>query len=173
MTTRIRPGMPAPAFELTAVSSARVITPAALRGVPSLLLFHNHLTLSAVRAVQEAVRTEYQRADAPFLASVVDLGSVPRLARPMAQAAMTTGFSQARALLPPGAAPADYIVILPDWDGRVTRAFGVGDVGRHAALVFIDDQGVIRDVFQEADLGPAAVRILQEHGVGPSVVFHA
>lgn len=163
--------MPAPAFELTAVASARVISPAALRGVPSLLLFHNHLTLSAVRAVQEAVRSEYQRADAPFLASVVDLASVPRLVRPMAQAAMKTGFSQASALLPSGAAPADYIVILPDWDGRVTRAFGVDDVGRHAALVYIDEHWTVRDRYQGADPGPAAQQILDAHGVEKSRRF--
>jgi hypothetical protein len=159
-----------PDFEFKAIRSNRVVTPAALRGMPALLLFHNHLTLDAVRAVQEAVRRNHHRADQPFLASVVDLSSVPGLMRPMATSAMGIGYSQATALLPAGLDPADYVVILPDWNGRVTKAFDIANVSRQPALIFVDNAGRIRDRYQGDAPGEAAVRILEEHGVEPVTV---
>ncbi len=161
---------PVPDFSFNAVSSGRLVTPETLRGMPALLLFHNHVTASAAQEVQEAVRYEYQAPDQPFLASVVDLSGVPRLMRPLASAAMSNGYGQAEKMLPPTLSPVDYVVILPDWNGSVTRSFGIDDVGDAPALVYVDAAGVVRDRYQGAAPGKAALRILTEHGIEPGSV---
>jgi hypothetical protein len=162
--------LPIPDFKLNAVSSDRIVTPAALRGMPALLLFHNHVTAGAAQEVQGAVRDRYQAADRPFLASVVDLSAVPRFMRPLASAAMSSGYKQAEKMLPAELSPVDYVVILPDWSGSVTRSFGVDNVGEAPALIYVDDAGMVRDRYQGSALGENALRMLLDQGVAPGLV---
>lgn len=35
--------------------------------------------------------------------------------------------------------PADYLIILPDWDGWVSREYGARNTGRAAALAVLDE----------------------------------
>ena len=160
-------GQPGPRFALSAISSGREVGPDTCRGAPCMLLFHNHHTLAAVSAVQAAVRATHQVADRPILASVLDLSSVPRVMRKLATSGMQNGYRQAAQQLPSGLLPVDYIIILPDWDGSVTRAFQWQNVDKQPALVLLDEAWIVRDRYQGDDPGSAAQRLLREHGIAP------
>jgi hypothetical protein len=83
---------------------------------------------------------------------------------------MGNGYGQAEKMLPQPLSPVDYVVILPDWSGSVTRSFGIDNVGEAPALIFIDTAGVVRDRYQGVAPGKAAQRILAEHGIEPGTV---
>ena len=41
--------------------------------------------------------------------------------------------------MPPDSDPSEYVIILPDWNGRVSRAYGARNTGRAAAIVVVDE----------------------------------
>jgi len=49
-----------------------------------------------------------------------------------------SAYDQASRELPLDVDPADYLAILPDWGGRVSRDYGVRNSGRAAAIVVVD-----------------------------------
>ena len=63
--------------------------------------------------------------------------------------------------LPAGFDPAEYLLMLPDWDGAATRAFGLSGVDKQAAVVVLAANGDVAGVSQAGDLGEAAVKILR------------
>jgi hypothetical protein len=50
--------------------------------------------------------------------------------------------------LPPDVNPAEYVVILPDGGGLVSRRYDVGNTGRAAAIVVLDEQGRVASSYQ-------------------------
>lgn len=161
------PTLHAPTFRLVAVHSGRVVQHPGLEARALVLLFHNHQTLDAVRPLQEAVRGRYPDAGEVLVASVADLGFVPRPMRRLAEKFMRRAYAEATRYVPAGLDPADYVVILPDWTGRVTEAFGVAGTGERAALVVIDREGQVLGRQQGGALGEAALRSLAAAGVLP------
>jgi hypothetical protein len=63
---------------------------------------------------------------------------VPRLLRGMAEKIMRDAYHQAAAHVPADQDPADHIIILPDWQGRVFAAYQVPENKGQVALVLID-----------------------------------
>lgn len=164
----INPGQRLPAFHLTAVASQRVVTPASAGGAPLVLLFHNHQTLSAVRKLQAALRQgPYPRPADAFVAQVVDLRIVPRSLRPVAEAAMRRAYDDAARMLTPDLDPADIIVILPDWDGAVSRLFGVADAGQAPVVVVAGGDGRIVGSHRGPAVGEAALTLLAQWQTKP------
>jgi hypothetical protein len=47
-----------------------------------------------------------------------------------------------------GVDPADYVLILPDWDGSVTKTFGLKDTNKTAALAILTAAGNLIDTYQ-------------------------
>ena len=151
-----------PDVKLTAVTTGRQISASTCRGHPVLLLFHNHHTLAAIEEVQRAVRNSYPICTEPILANIVDLGGVPRLLRRTVQKALQSGYEQGAAAVPDGLDPADYVIILPDWDGRVTAGFSFRDVGKTAAIALLDGEWVLRGRHQGPRLGQTAVDLIDQ-----------
>ena len=52
---------------------------------------------------------------------------------------LSSAYEQAAREVPEDADPAEYVVILPDWGGRVSRLYGVANTGRAAAIVVVDE----------------------------------
>lgn len=48
-------------------------------------------------------------------------------------------------------------MILPDWGGRITRAFGLRDTGRVAAVAVVDGEGRAAGVRQGGDPAETAL----------------
>ena len=62
----------------------------------------------------------------------------------MAEGMMESSYREVAAALPDGYDAADHLILLPDWSGDVVRAYGVGNVSREIALVFIGPEGQVR-----------------------------
>ena len=152
-------GRPAPPFELTAVKSGRRVSPKDCSGTVLGLVFHGRETAQAVVDVNQTVRPHYPEASQVTLASVLDLSGIPRLLRGMIRPALDQVYAQASKQLPPGLDPVDYVFILPDWKGKISKAFGVRNADKVAALVVIDGNGQVIGSYQGPEPGEAMLHV--------------
>lgn len=125
-----------------------------------MLVFHNQHSLDAVRDVQRSVRERYPSPQEVLVASVADTSKAPRLLRGVVEAALKHAYTEASKFVPAGLDPADYVIILPDWSGAVTKAFGVGNVDREGEVVVIDGKGLVVGKHRGQQLGQATLTIL-------------
>lgn len=109
-----------------------------LAGRRVVLVFHLQGTAPTARAMNRAVRTRFPDPEGVFMASVIDLSMVPSLYWMTVGLVLGSAYEQAARELPSDVDPADYLVILPDWGGRVSRDYGVRNTGRAAAIVVLD-----------------------------------
>lgn len=77
------------------------------------------------------------------VASVIDLSTVPPVLWMTVALVLNGAYETARAELPPDADPAEFVVILPDWNGRVNRLYGARRTHRAAAMVVVDRDGLV------------------------------
>ncbi|MDP8900501.1 MAG: hypothetical protein M3N33_05025 [Actinomycetota bacterium] len=109
-----------------------------LAGRKAVLVFHLQGTAPTARAMNRAVRARFPDPAVVFVASVIDLSMVPTLYWMTVGLVLGSAYEQAARELPSDVDPADYVVILPDWGGRVSRDYGVRNTGRAAAIVALD-----------------------------------
>jgi hypothetical protein len=149
---------------LKAIGSNREVNLNAL-GKPAVLLFHTQETSEDAAKVNAAIRADekYHIAENLFIANIVDLRSVPKLFRGFAEKAMKENYEKAAASLPAEANPADYVLILPDWDGSVTKSFGLKDTNKTLAFAVLDSNGNIVGAYQGSDAESNALALLSQH----------
>ena len=148
-----------PDVMLTAVSSERIVQLNQPTNV-AVYVFHGQNTAKAAARVNTAVRSQYPVSDDPLIASIVNLDNVPKMFRRIATNAMQKSYEKASQALPPGESPADFIVILPDWDGAVTKGLGFIDVDKQAGVVVVDQNGQIITINQGDNLAPIVLDAL-------------
>ena len=119
-----------------------------LAGRKIVLIFHLQGTAPTAREINRAVRARFPDPEVVFVASVVDLSVVPPLYWMTVNLVLSSAYEQAARELPPNADPAEYLVILPDWGGRVSRDFGVRNTGRAAAIVVVDEDSNVTVSYQ-------------------------
>jgi len=153
----------APKITLKAAGSGRQVTLDS-EGVPLALVLVGQGTAGSVDAIRAAIRERWPEARSAMIASVIDLRSVPRLMRKMAEGALANRYKENLGKLPEGRDPRDYIVILPDWKGEVMAAMGVADVATTAAVAAVSAAGEIAGVYQGDDPAAAAVELLEKAG---------
>jgi hypothetical protein len=146
---------------LKAAGSGREVTLNAI-GRPAVLLFHTQETAEQAAQVNLAVRQVEDYADPSqlLIANVVDLHAVPKLFRGFAENAMRDSYKQAASALPREANPADHVLILPDWDGNVTKSVGLKDVNKDAGVAVLDADGHIVGVSQGKDASKTTLGFL-------------
>ncbi|HRW46987.1 MAG TPA: redoxin domain-containing protein [Caldilinea sp.] len=159
-------GAAAPGFELTALGSNRIVSLDTCQGTALLLAFHDQNSVAAVQAMQEAVRARYADAATLLVPSVVNMSAVPVFLRSLAEQVMRGTYAKAAEAMPPGLDVADYVVILLDWDGKVSKRYNARKIATAPLLTLIDGQGIVRGVHQGGDLALAALEMLD--GVVPS-----
>ena len=164
-------GAPAPDFQLTALGSNRRISLELCRGAALLLVFHDQNGVAAVQAMQEAVRMRYPDAARLLVPSVVNMSAVPVFLRTVAEQVMRGAYTKAADVMPPGLDVADYVIILLDWDGKVSKTYNARKVGPSPLLTLIDGDGIVRGVHQGGDLTSAALTLLD--GVVPAAPSHS
>lgn len=152
-----------PEVTLQAVVSERNV-PLAEPQVLTVLIFHGEDTADAASEVNFMIRQAFPSASRVLIASVVDLGYVPEMFRGLARDAMRSAFQkESNTYLPAGYDASDYIVILPDWNGDVTEAFGFENVDEMLGVVVIEERGRVLLVEQadsnESDEGLAQAAI--------------
>ena len=146
---------------MKAIGSNREVNLNAI-GRPAVLIFHTAETAEDAQRINQAVRgtQEYKSFESVLIANVVDLHSVPKLFRSFAEKSMRDSYVKAGGSLPQGETPQDYVIILPDWDGTVTKAFGLKDTNKMASAVILDASGNIVGVYQSGDLTSQALQQL-------------
>jgi hypothetical protein len=156
----IRAGAAAPPFTLKALGSGRTVSHAPNQAA-LLLVFHDQNTVNLVQAMQEALRSRYSDARQLQVASVVNMKPVPSFLRSTAESVMQGSYSKAAAAMPQGLDPADYVVILLDWDGSVSNAYGAHKIERQPRLVLLDGQGIVQGVHQGSEIQQGALTMVE------------
>lgn len=149
-----------PALTITAVGSRRRFALHQL-GQRAVLIVHNQYTYQAAVEVNPAVRAIYPSAAEVLILSVFDAPGVPRLLRGVAEGFMEQAYHQAAASLPEGFAPAEYVIILPDWEGRIRQSLGFAPVNREAGIAIVDANGLVLARKQGNNLAEFVVRALE------------
>lgn len=155
-------GQPAPQFTITAVKSGRRVSQSDCRGTVLGLLFHGRENYRAAVEINTSVRPVYPSAAEVTLASVLDLTVVPRLLHRAVKPMLEQAYEQAAREMPAGYDPADYVFLLPDWNGALYKAFRVKNADKVAALVIIDGAGTVIGSYQGPQLGEAALKLVQQ-----------
>ncbi len=75
---------------------------------------------------------------------------------------MRESYDKASKSIPQGQDPQDYVIILPDWDGSVTKACGLGDTSKVVGLAVLDAQGGIVGTYQGSEPELHALELLQK-----------
>lgn len=147
---------------LKAIGSNREIDLSSLRK-PAVLLFHTQETAGQAAAVNRFLRAQgrYKNCESLFIANIVDLRAVPKLFRGFAEKAMKESYEKAASALPPEVDPKDFVLILPDWDGSITKAFGLKDTNKAAALAVLNESGNLIDTYQGEAAEANALAILE------------
>lgn len=163
MSSRFLPiGSPAPAFELTAIHTRRVVNLASCAGTPLLLVFISFDTREQVRDISQAVRAVYPKISQVIVANLINLLFVPSIARKMAENRMEGAIKQAIKEIPAPYTPEEYLILLPDWKGSMARAYRISNSGSQVALVMLDGQGIIKGHYQGDDPAQAAVELISQ-----------
>ncbi len=153
----------APAVTLKAAGSNREVTLNAI-GRRSVLLFHTADTSEDAERINQAIRAvdEYQTCQSVTIANVVDLHSVPKLFRGFAEKSMRESYDKASKSIPQGQDSQNYIIILPDWDGKATQGFGLGDTSKIVGLAVLDEQGGVVGTYQGNEPERHALELLKK-----------
>lgn len=149
-----------PRITIKAAGSNRCIVLDQL-GVPCVLIFHSHENGDTARRVNETVRDRYPFASDVVIASVADLKIVPRLMRGMVEKFLNNAYHEYSSQLPAGMPAEDYIIILPDWKGKLSKAVGVQETGKIAAVAVLSPEGEIAGVYQGENLDQVALNLLE------------
>lgn len=149
----------APDITLKAIETGREIRLNA--GGPALVLvFASQANTEHVNPFRAALRARFPDPSAVVIASVIDVHSVPRLMRKMAETALAGRFKAVVAQLAPGQSPRDYVVMLPDWKGTVASSMGLGELGGALAIAVIDRRGVVAGTYQGEEPLQAVITLL-------------
>lgn len=155
-------GQPAPLFAVTAVKSGRQVSQSDCSGVVLGLIFHGRDNYQAAVDVNTAVRPVFPSATKLTLASVLDLTVVPRVLQRAVKPMLEKAYDQAANQMPKGYDPADYVFLLPDWNGSLYKAFRVKNADKLAALVVIDGAGTVIGSYQGPQPGEVALKLVQQ-----------
>ncbi len=148
----------APTFFLTAVGAARVVGGPPAPAVPLLLVFHGHLGADIASRINEAIRSQDIDIDRLLIASIVDLHHVPRFMRPAVSLTLNAAYRHAASQLPASFSPSEYVLIAPDWTGKVTRNFGMEQRFNDVGVALVTNSWVISNSY----IGPDPITATQE-----------
>jgi hypothetical protein len=165
MERGLRVGERAPYFRALAAGSGREVSPRTCAGRRLVLIFHAQSTAWTVERVNRAVRERYPSSEEVVVASVVDLSLIPPLywltASLMVGQAYEKSAREVAREGPPGADPAEYVLILQDWGGLISWRFGVRGVGREAVVVVIDENADIVGFYKGNEPVEDVLRLLE------------
>lgn len=152
----------APAITFTAVESKRKVDLADVEAPTVLLLVAQGTgTADAVEAVAQAVRGKYPDIAQVRTATIVDLRPVPRLVRKVAETMLSARYRDRAKGLAAGRDPREWIVIIPDWDAKAMKAFGIEDVSQQIAVAVVAPGGKLVGTYQGPEAPAAVLEMLE------------
>ncbi len=151
----------APGITLTAIGSGRRITLNQIDS-PAVLLFHGRNTAEASKSVNGPLRDRYPEASALLIASIMDLHIAPKLLRGMVESFIKDAYEEACQELPAKWPARDYLLLLPDWDGKITKAFGFSDTDKTAGVAVLNANAELVGIYQGKDLVAQTLALLDK-----------
>ena len=148
MARGLEKGEIAPRFSLLAAGSGRRVDTRDVTGRRVVLIFHLQGTAPTAREINLAVRAHHPDPKDVLVASVIDLSIVPPFYWMSVGLILGQAYDRAAQELSPDADPAEYVVILPDWGGLVSRRYDATNTGRAAAVVVLDEDGSVAVSYQ-------------------------
>jgi len=148
-----------PDLRWTAVGTGEAVRPGR-DGRLAVLVLHGRHNGEVSEVVQREVRTRFPDPSEVLVASVIDLGWVPRAIRPVARRAMRRVYDQVWRRVPEGFDPRECVVMLPDWKARLPAALDLREVRKTAAVVVVDREARVVGVYQGPEPARAALRLL-------------
>jgi pimeloyl-ACP methyl ester carboxylesterase len=155
-------GSALPAFSIQSAVSDRDISPAALKGKRAVLVVHGQKSSDAAKDASKAIRARFKPSEV-FAVSIVDLRAFGGLWKRVAEAQVKATYEKLAGKVKesdPGADPADWVVICPDWDGSVCAALGVDAPDDVPAAIVVGPDGKVVGVASGAGLGEKVMGLL-------------
>ena len=112
------------------------------------LVFHLQGTARTARLISRAVGARHPDPQEVLVASVIDLSIIPPVYWISVSLILNQAYDGATEELPPGMDPSEYVIILPDWNGRVSSAYGARNTGRAAVIVVVDEDSNVALSYQ-------------------------
>jgi hypothetical protein len=150
-----------PVLTLEAAGSGRRVVLSEI-GRPTVLVCHGQDTAKAAIEVNTTVRQQYPDPAQVFIASIIDLRQFPAMFQGMVKPELEKAYHKAADNLPDGADPADFVVLLPDWNGETTDSLGAAGSTHTAVVLVADAQGQVVGVHQDSEPGQAALDMLAQ-----------
>lgn len=132
-----------------------------MRGRLVVLLFVDRHTANAAHVMVEKLRREQPDHELLTIALVIDLKNVPKFLRGPAGQIIAGTYHEGAALIPPAYDPADHLILLPDWTGRLFEGYHIGDVDRYIAAVIVDKLGIVVATIQAPDTDKLIIDYLE------------
>ena len=154
----------APSFFLTAIGATRVVGGPPGPPSPLLLIFHGHAGEETAFAINAAVRQVYPAIEQLQIVSVIDLHHIQRSQRAAVELTLSASYRQAAKFIPEELDPTQYVVIVPDREGTVTRAYGMDERVNDVGLVLVSSQWQIFDSYLGLDPTIAALKMVAAAG---------
>jgi hypothetical protein len=151
----------APAITLTAIVSKRTISLNDV-AVPTLLLLFDQGTSATLNPVIRPVRERWPTAAEVQIANVVDLRKFPRIVHKIAEQLMKNSYAENARSVESPRDPADYVIIVPDWQAKVMKAVGIETVSERLALAVVAPGGRLIGAAQGDDAPQRAIAMLAE-----------
>ena len=141
----------APSFTLQHIAG-RNVSLSEFQGRTIVVVFSGRDSVEQAQKIGQTIRSRYDLYALP-LVSVLDMHGIPRMMQGLAKGRIQSGYEELVKVAttslqavgkPMPADPSQAIVMLPDWDGSVTKSFGLQAVDQQAVAVLIDGNGYIR-----------------------------
>jgi hypothetical protein len=141
----------APNFTLQHIAG-RNVSLSEFQGRTVVMVFSGRDSVDQAQKIGQTIRSRYDVYALPIV-SVLDMHGIPRMMQGLAKGRVQSGYDElvktaANTLQATGkqlpADPSQAIIMLPDWDGAVTKSFGLQAVDQQAVAVLIDGNGYIR-----------------------------
>lgn len=158
----------APDFTLQHIAG-RNVSLSEFKGRTTVLVFSGRDSVDQARQIAQSIRARHDLYALP-MASILDLHGVPRMFHGMAKGQVQSGYDElvqraTSALAAAGkqmpADPSQAVIMLPDWDGAVTKSFGLQAVDKQAVAVLIDANGYILGYGAGAQAGDQVLALLR------------
>lgn len=155
-------GVAAPDIRQEAFNTRLVPDRAWVAGRPVAILFHSRENQDEARAVIQTIRNKWRSAETLVTLNLVDLSMFPRVMRKLVNHDLGKVFEAEAANLPGDLDPESHIVIVPDFDGKMTKAWGVSDAATVVNGVVVDSEWKVCARAHGSDVESVVMRALSE-----------
>ena len=117
-------------------------------GVITVLICLAQETEKDAATIERAVRERFPSAGDVLIVDVVDLRGVPGLFRKVAEGMLAGEHKKAVEALSDGLDPHNHVIILPDWQGEVAKAFNLPEPSQTVCGAVLSAEGDVMGTYE-------------------------